>query len=725
MLKDLSKQLLTKENILSVIGGIVFVVIFMWGYSHIDTNWYDYRDDGVITMSTAKNLVDAGFIGVSVSGPIVEASSSPMQFFTYAFTYLVTGVDYANFSHWQTIIATFLLGFIFIRFFADKPIIALFLTALSAIGLTQFYPFFEWHASGMENAITHVLFLATIYILYKSVKESNINYWLAIIVFMATIARLDSVYHIGMLLIIYSVYWVIIYKNLKAFYFSLVVFVLWLIFQLWRYYYFGDILPNTAYAQGISMSDRLHSLLSLDQSFIRQSFNLAKEIFMKQAGWLLIAVLSLLYFFKPTKSNIFLIVIGLSVVITSYFNPFLFGATRIDHARTTTQMAVIVFLIIAMIIYASKTKRSTVAVLTLLLPFVILFYNYQDIKAYYLGWSTNGFNNVRTKFMKIAKENDIKRPTISNPDLGVMTWYKELNDIDLGMLGSPIMAKIKNGPQMTEYYLNFGLPDLIEAHGGWVRRYCNSIFTQGKFGKLYSQVGTDYDMKKVCSDKKNPPMIYWIRNDIKKDSVSKERRLLNDLQKQLTVRRIKQEVANCQGSTVNCNYIARTVYKFIPELREADMFDNVYSLFKDETDKALLRGWKDGQAHEVIIDAVQDKLFHIPEKSPDVNATWNLYLEDKTLTYVKTPCNKKDTKHTFYLHVFPRDTSLKLNDGGGSFKNMDFKFNGLIKDDTCIVVKQLPYFQIKAIHTGQYSTYLDKDKKKKFKNYWSASISVE
>ena len=204
-IEDIKTTILSKENILSYIGGLIFLVIFIWGYSYIDNNWYEYRDDGVITMSTAKNLVDFGFIGVSVSGPIVEASSSPMQFFMYALAYLLTGVDYANYSYWQTIITTFFIGFLFIRFFSDKPIIAIIVTTFSAIGLTYFYPFFEWHASGMENAITHLLFLATLYILYTSVKDNNINFWLAIIVFFATIARLDSVYHISMLLVIYSV----------------------------------------------------------------------------------------------------------------------------------------------------------------------------------------------------------------------------------------------------------------------------------------------------------------------------------------------------------------------------------------------------------------------------------------------------------------------------------------------------------------------------------------
>ena len=217
--------------------------------------------------------------------------------------------------------------------------------------------------------------------------------------------------------------------------------------------------------------------------------------------------------------------------------------------------------------------------------------------------------------MKIAKDNDINRPTVSNPDLGVMTWYKELNDIDIGMLGSPIMAKLKLGPTLTEYYLHYGLPDIIEAHGYWIRRYCdsNTILINEKFEQLYTQVSSDYNMTAVCKEKKTPPMIFWIRKDITKVSKSKERQLLNDLQKHLSIDRIERELDNCCGTQEQCGYISRTVYKFIPELRKKGIFNDVYALFNSLTDKALLRGWKDAQAHEVIIDSVRDKLYHIPE----------------------------------------------------------------------------------------------------------------
>ncbi len=631
-MKSEKYSILKKENLLSFFGGLIFVIIFIWGYSFIDNNWYEYRDDGVITMSVARNLVDAGFIGVGVSGPIVEASSSPMQIFVYALAYLLTGVDYIDFSYWQTVIATFLIGFIFIRFFSDQPKIAIAIAIISAFGLTLFYSFFEWHASGMENAITHILFLATIYILYKSVKDNSINYWLAIVIFFATIARLDSVYHIAILLIIYSIYWKNNYKTLQALNFSFIVFLLWALFQFWRYYYFGDLRSNTAYAQNISMDSvlsRLELLIYGGTNYLNSILRLAWDLFVKQAGLLVFALIFFVYSSKYTKGWIevnidknykFILILSISIMTSSFFTPILFGLARLDRARTTTQLTLIIFLFLSVILYSSKIKynsnfislkvkleRTTLSLLSIVAIIATSIYYYEYNKAYRLNYSTTWFNKTHNKLINIAKDNNIDRPTVSSPDLGVVTWHKKLNIIDLGKLGSPVMAKLHNRQMMTEYYLKYALPDIIEAHGSWIQQYCDSIFTKEDFKKLYSQIDSQFDMVSICSSGKYP-VIYWIRNDIMRNSSSFERKLLNNLQNNLSVKQIKNEISACYSTDFDCSYIARTVYKFIPELRKTDKFEKVYKLFNSERDKALLRGWKDGQAHKVIMDSVKNRI---------------------------------------------------------------------------------------------------------------------
>ena len=106
-----------------------------------------------------------------------------------------------------------------------------------------------------------------------------------------------------------------------------------------------------------------------------------------------------------------------------------------------------------------------------------------------------------------------------------------------------------------------------------------------------------------------------------------------------------------------------------------------------------------------------------------VKADFDIYLNKDKLFYYKSPCSKKDIEHRFFLHIIPKDNSVLAK--GRNFKNLDFEFDGLIKDYTCIVSKELPKFDIKAISTGQFSTVYDKNKKRSFVTHWKSYIDVE
>ena len=64
-------------------------------------------------------------------------------------------------------------------------------------------------------------------------------------------------------------------------------------------------------------------------------------------------------------------------------------------------------------------------------------------------------------------------------------------------------------------------------------------------------------------------------------------------------------------------------------------------------------------------------------REPVTRSTFNLYLNDGTLTYVKAPCDRPDTEATFFLDILPEDfepTSHTPRKRYG-FDNLDFDFN--------------------------------------------------
>ena len=200
---------------LFLVGGLIFVSFFYWRYADISGELYQGRDDGVITMSHAKNLVEYGFIGVNPSGDRVEGFSAPVQFWAYAAAYALTGIGYGAYAGVQTALGTFLLGAVFILFFKDNRLWAVVATALAALLLSYHYSFMGWHGSGMENAITHVLFLAAVLILFSFARNGRIVYPWAIVVFLAAISRIDSIYYVAPLLAVFSAWWFFTFKGFK------------------------------------------------------------------------------------------------------------------------------------------------------------------------------------------------------------------------------------------------------------------------------------------------------------------------------------------------------------------------------------------------------------------------------------------------------------------------------------------------------------------------------
>jgi hypothetical protein len=598
--ETLEMKWLNRDMLFSVISGLIFLAVFYFGYKQIPDNFYQYRDDGIITMSHAKNLADYGTIGINPSGERVEGYSTPAQFIVYYTLYKCTGISFKTYSLLQTFLASFLLGFIFIKFFKTNYKVGLFLSLLSSLLLTRNPSFLGWHGSGMENAITHVLFLTAIYLLFKMYSEEKINYTFAFIIFFASIARIESIYYIFPLLFIFAISWYYKRKNLSALYFLLIVMGIWLTFNGLRYLYFGDFLPNTAYGQTISMSQKIKALFSLSTRYYLKTAAISNEIMKMHFGYLSLIALPLIFFIRKQKEYLFVTALLIVTVLTSCFTPFLFGRSRIDPTRTTTHLAVIIVVLLSLLISKLCQKRHTYWILPLFTGVLIIFSLLTAVKPYYLGWEMHYFNSIRKEFITLKEQHNINRPTVGNFDLGVMSWYKQFNIIDLGRLGNPVISRIlkkRDDEMLADYIFDLTAPDFIELHDSPARQL-HVLFEDKRFRELYTPVR---EVRSPWLEKYAQKYLLvmkglWIRKDIKKDSISRERLFLDKLQENISIDVIKAELHHC--STLNSpnayTYAARSLYRMIPELVEKGIYKDVIKLFKTSHastfDVALLTG---------------------------------------------------------------------------------------------------------------------------------------
>ena len=211
----------------------------------------------------------------------------------------------------------------------------------------------------MENAVTHILVLATLLILFSSIRRRRLNYWFILPIFLASISRIEGIYYIGPLLVGFGGFWFVAFKDLRGVRFSLIVLGLHVLFQLWRYLYFGDLLPNTAYAQAISVADNLRLLFSLDWGDLRERIFLENEILHLHGGKVLLPVLVALLMLSRCRETVLLVLLmGISLLVAAFAES-IFGPARIDRARTTTHLAIVSGLGIAFLFYFLMLHRRT------------------------------------------------------------------------------------------------------------------------------------------------------------------------------------------------------------------------------------------------------------------------------------------------------------------------------------------------------------------------------
>ena len=104
----------------------------------------------------------------------------------------------------------------------------------------------------------------------------------------------------------------------------------------------------------------------------------------------------------------------------------------------------------------------------------------------------------------------------------------------------------------------------------------------------------------------------------------------------------------------------------------------------------------------------------VAAEEPEIRSTFNVHLvalHQNMLFYTKDPCTSQDTQPNFFLHITPVDINnlppaRQLN----GFDNYDFQFEerGVIFDDRCLAIIQIPDYKIANINTGQFDPAQDR-----------------
>lgn len=121
--------------------------------------------------------------------------------------------------------------------------------------------------------------------------------------------------------------------------------------------------------------------------------------------------------------------------------------------------------------------------------------------------------------------------------------------------------------------------------------------------------------------------------------------------------------------------------------------------------------WQDPNMTSQLDKGTIDSTFDwIATQEPLIDSVFDVYLSDGRIIYAKQPCRSSDTE-PFFLHIFPDNLDDLPDHRTTDFDNYDFEFadRGVVSDDRCLAVVNLPSYGIARIRTGQFDREQDRN----------------
>ncbi|MBM3294474.1 MAG: hypothetical protein FJY82_08100 [Candidatus Aminicenantes bacterium] len=269
--------------------------------------------------------------------------------------------------------------------------------------------------------------------------------------------------------------------------------------------------------------------------------------------------------------------------------PFIFGPSALDIVRTTTYAAPLSLLLCGLAIFHLPRLSWRLGAAGAVFALAIIGGG-RNAAPYYLPWNTEDFRSWKADFLSLAEEHDLFRPAVANADLGLMSWSKEFNVVDLGRLGSPVLSRLPSGGndrRAADYFFELAAPDFVEIHDNWACRWA-ALFADPRFRELYEPVREERTewLERHCPATKAMTGL-WVRRDIGKGSSSRERRLVDDLRRGPSAERVRAELESLGSGDGRAPafYVVRAVYRFLPEFAARGEIGPLRRLF-DKTPEA-------------------------------------------------------------------------------------------------------------------------------------------
>lgn len=448
-------------------------------------------DDAGISFAYARCLAQGQGLVAQPGAPPVEGYSN------FLWVVLMSVFFLAKIFHvyiTPKIISLLLIGMTF--YFLHRIILRLTGGSLPTSFVTLFFlaintSFIIWTCSGLENALYVMLITLLVYIQIRYVSQRNnpssIPYWSGGLVAAAAMTRPDgiiyaAIFPAAVLLSLLGSY----PKNLRQAALDIIKYtaVLGMIggaFILFRYYYFGDLYPNTYYAKGGPSTSILIPALTLQEPYLTKFHQLMQSLFGTKLKFIIplasIVVITLFYTRKKLWKEFTLI------LLTSFTAALIFIIMPVDwmgEFRFASPFFPLFYLLLGIMIWfilrrlITKIPLRIIIGSVLIISFGIVTFQVQlpRLTKFYKN-PVVAFKNVANlyahKFNRYADILGLQQGSVLLPDIGATLYYSNLQVFDLAALTDKTIAKTRktDKPAFYNYVFDECKPTFIHMHGNW------------------------------------------------------------------------------------------------------------------------------------------------------------------------------------------------------------------------------------------------------------------
>lgn len=375
--------------------------------------------------------------------------------------------------------------------------------------------FVVWTISGLENPLYVLLLMLIAYILLLLGKDIDLKYrliyitLLALLVSLSAMTRPDGILFLLVPLIILvfdHLVWKPANQNLII---EISIYIIFFIltfggFITFRFFYFGDIFPNTYYAKGwlLSQFNLIPVLLPIFMLFrIPELFSSVSVRF----GIVILISLMIIFFyllrFRKMDRSKWLILLLLFFSASIYV---ILPPDWMDEFRFATPFLVFIYIFIYLSfeaifsIFENREKTKLLFPLIFIVIFIVLnLIEFIPRSLSFLLDPTVPFLAVQeqygTRFNKYAHVLNLDDGSILCPDVGGTLYASELRVYDLGGLTDKLIAKTfgKNQGAFYDYIFNIAKPTFIHTHGYWA--YKANFDADSRFREQYVPIQENSD----------------------------------------------------------------------------------------------------------------------------------------------------------------------------------------------------------------------------------------